>query len=384
MTVRIIESMAGWFSRVMQGSHPAEAEPVAFSLTCRCGGNVTGVRGHRMQVVVCRECAYQICVLPVSPYPRPKVRVPKKKPARPLLTAELAEEATRTPPPASATRSRRQGSSPKSAGKKTIHKAAAAREPAVSTPAWSFKPAQVFTPLRLIAVGMVAVVFLSGWWVVHRRALGQAVLTYAGASKAGRAALAAADFDTADKQLQQAVTAIDLLGRSDRDSRQVRQLSREAAAARGLASSSLFELIGDARRAKQHSPQDWASGLLSSHYGRWFLLESDGLQFATGDPPIWTFTLPLIPGADAIVVSGDLSQWAKQLGTEPPQHVILAGQLEDIRPLGGEGEGWQIVLRKDSLCLWTSPDVYAAVGGVLDDRARDTLTAQAQLLELVE
>lgn len=243
---------------------------------------------------------------------------------------------------------------------------------------------QFFTPLRLIAAGMVAVIWLSGWWVVHRRALGQAVITYAEASKLGKAALAAGDFDTADREFQRAVAAVKLLGRSDRDSRQVQQLAREAAAARGLAASSLFELVSDARRARQHSPSNWAGSLLSSHQGRWFLLDSNGLQFATGDPAVWKFTLPLIPGPETVVVTGDLSKWARELGSEPPQHVILAGQLDDIRPLGGEGQGWQIVLRQDSLCLWTSPEVYGAVGGVLDDRARDTMTAQAQLLELVE
>ena len=65
--------------------------------------------------------------------------------------------------------------------------------------------------------------------------------------------------------------------------------------------------------------------------------------------------------------------------------MILAGQLDEVRVLGdGPDAGLEIVLKKDSLCLWTSPDVYAALGGTLDDGSQAKLTGQARMLGLTE
>lgn len=379
--------MAGWFSRVLQGSEPAEAEPVEFSLTCRCGNTVTGFRGQRMHVAVCRECRYQICVLPASPYPRPKVRTPKKKPPKPVQKREAAEEEVRTPPLIPKRGSRREGDAKQSepAPRKSARTDSKPPQAAPREPQFTAPRSPIVTPLRLIALGMLAVVSLAGWWVGHRRAVAQAVVTFAEASKAGRAALLESDFDSADLQLRRAVTALELLGRDDREARQVRQLAREAAAAHGLALSSLFELISEVRGARKISPANWQQAIRQSHQGRWFLLETNGLQFTTGDPPQWRFSVPLMPGAEPLQISGDLGTWSRVLGSTPPTHVILAGQLEEIRPLGnGTDQGLEIVLKKETLCLWTNAELYSTLGGTLDDDSRATLKIQSQLLGIAE
>lgn len=379
--------MAGWFSRALQGSEPAEAEPVEFSLTCRCGNVVTGFRGQRMHVAVCRECGYQICVLPVSPYPRPKVRTPKKKPTPPAARHKIAdktdEEEVRTPPPVPKRGAKAEGKRLSPAVKKSLRTEAQRPDSRRREPQFTAPPRRLVTPLRLIAIGMIGVVTLAGWWVVHRRSVAQAVITFATASKAGRAALAESNFDSADHELQRAVTALDLLGRDDREARQVRQLAREATAARGLALTSLFELISEARSSRKTSPANWQQTVKHSYQGRWFLLETNALQFTSGDPPQWRFSLPLIPGTEPLQISGDLKKWSRLFGSTPPTHVILAGQLDEIRPFG-DGQGLEIVLQTDSLCLWTSADVYTALGGTLDDGTRTTLNTQAQLLGISE
>ncbi|MDB5339492.1 MAG: hypothetical protein JWN70_5111 [Planctomycetaceae bacterium] len=379
--------MAGWFSRVLQGNEPAEAEPVEFSLTCRCGNTVTGIRGQRMHVAVCRECRYQICVLPVSPYPRPKVRTPKKKVPKPASRRDVAGEDVRTPPPIPKRASRRDGEARPSepAPKKSTRIEPKSSQAAPREPQFTAPRRRIVTPLRLIAVGMLGVVTLAGWWVGHRRAVGQAVVTFAEAAKAGRAALAESDFGSADLQLRRAVTALELLGRDDREARQVRQLAREAAAAHGLALSSLFELISETRGAQKISPNNWQQTIKQSYQGRWFLLETNGLQFTTGDPPQWRFSVPLIPGTEPLQISGDLATWSRLFGSTPPTHVIIAGQLDEIRSLGnGTDQGLEIVLKKESLCLWTNAEVYSVLGGTLDEGSLTTLKAQAQLLGISE
>lgn len=384
--------MAGWFSRVIKGAGRAEAEPVDFALTCRCGKMVTGIRGRRMQVAVCRECGYQICVLPLSPYPRPKVRTPKKKaaakpPPLPKRRNVLVEDddEVRTPPPLPRGRDRSESSSRKKpVPGKTSRSPEKKSAPPADEPQWQFARRKLITPLRLISLGMVAVVVLAGWWVAHQRALGQAVVTFATATKAGQAALAKSEFEMADQEYRRAVAALELLGRDDREARQVRQQARQVEAANGLALISLFELLTEARQVQKMAGADWQRALKTSYQGKWFLLETNGLQFPS-DQPQWTFKLPLVPGAEPIQVSGDLSKWSQQLGTpKPTSHFVLAGQLADIRSLGSGKAGWEIVLERDSICLWTDAALYSSLGGIVDDATLTTLKSQAELLGVTE
>lgn len=384
--------MAGWFSRVIKGADRAEAEPVDFALTCRCGSIVTGVRGRRMQVAVCRKCGYQICVLPISPYPRPKIRTAKKKPGKPppLPTRRNAvvddDESVRTPPPLPRRGDRSVGSSQKKATtRKPGRPAENTAEPVRDELPWQASRRKLITPLRLVSLGMFAVVVLAGWWVVHQRALAQAVLTVATATKAGQSALEKSEYETADEEYRRAVTALELLGRNDREARLVRQQARQVTAANGLALISLFELLSEARQVQKMAGNDWQRALKTSYQGKWFLLETNGLQFTSGEPPQWTFTLPLVPGDEPIQVRGDLSRWSQELGVpKPTSHFVLAGQLADIRSLESGNKGWEIVLDSDSICLWTDVTLYAALGGIVDDATRGTLKSQAELLGVAE
>lgn len=377
--------MAGWFSRVLQGGEPVAAEPVEFSLTCHCGAVVSGIRGPRMQVAVCRECRHQICVLPVSPYPRPKVRTPKQKIPKPVTARDRAEPEERTPRPVPKRGSRPEGRTPQPTLKKSTRTDSQSEVATRPDSTFAVTRRQIVTPLRLIALGMLGVVTLAGWWVVQRRAVAQAVVTFAEAARSGRLSLADSDFDAADQHFERAVKALVTLGRDDREARQVRQLAREATAAQGLALSSLFELISEARSARRISTANWQQTIKHNYQGRWFLLETNGLQFTSGDPPQWHFSLPLIPGTEPLQISGDLENWSRLFGSTPPSHVILAGQLDEIRPQGTEtDQGLEIVLNKQSLCLWTNAEVYSTLGGTLDEGSRATLAAQAQLLGVNE
>lgn len=384
--------MAGWFSRIIKRNEPVEAEPVEFVLTCRCGEPVTGVRHRRMQVAVCPACAHQLCVLPVSPYPRPKVRAPKKKPATPPLpkrhnavVSDDEEESPRKPPPLPKRGDQSVEAPARKLGAKKPVKGVDKKAAPQEEPLWKPPRRKLITPLRLIAVGMLAVVSLAGWWVAHQRALSQAVVVYAEASKAGRTALAKSDFVTADQQYRRAVASLDLLKREDREARLVRQLAREAAAAKGLAMIGLFDLVTEAKQTQNMAGSDWQKVLKNSYQGDWFLLETNALQFPSSDRVDWTFTLPLVPGIEPIQVRGDLSKWSKNLDyiKKPPQFV-LAGQLADIRWVGGGGKGWEIVLDSDSICLWTDATTYTTLNGTLDADTAATLKSQATMLGVAE
>jgi hypothetical protein len=394
--------MAGWFSRLTRAGEQPDAEPVDFSVACNCGSTVTGTRNRRMHVVVCRQCTTQLCILPISPYPRPKQRTTKKKPVKPALKPlrELNSDEIEIVTPVPGTKKAGSKTTPKPlnkpakpASKSTFHPNAAeksskstSKEPDAPE---DFRPtaprAKIITPLRLMSLGMICLVFLIGWWTLHRRAVHQAALTLADTARAGRTALAKYDYDAADEQFRKAVKALDLLGREDREARQIRQLAREAAASNGLSSSSLFELISESRQTKTMSPGDWQQALTRTYRGTWFLFETNALQFdGDGGQAQWKFTLPVFPGEEPILIRGDLKRWGKQLSDKPPPHIVFAGQLEEIVPSTQGENGWELVLNSETLVLWTDSDNYKALGGSLDDANIATMKAQAQQLGIVE
>lgn len=382
--------MAGWFSRIIKGGERAGADPVDFALTCRCGQMVTGLRGKRMHVAVCRECGFQICVLPISPYPRPKVRAPKKKPEKapplPKRRSPAADDSgIRTPPPLP-----KRGNRPSKTSSRKLAGAPAARTkepretPRHDEPAWQTGSRKLITPFRMTVLGMIAVVTLAGWIVVRQRAKNLAVVTVAESVKAARTALASSQFDQADQQFGRAVQALDLLGREDREARVIRQQAREAAAANKLASMSLFEFLSEARQTQNMAGKDWQRAIKTSYLGDWFLLDSNALKFPSEDKRQLIFTVPLISGTNPVQVRGDLSRWAKQLaGGELPKHFVLAGQLEDVRGLP-DGKGWEIVLQSDTIFPWADAATYTAIGGITDDETTATLKSQAKLLGVGE
>lgn len=383
--------MAGWFSRIIKGGERAGADPVDFALTCRCGQMVTGLRGKRMHVAVCRECGFQICVLPISPYPRPKVRAPKKKvdkpPPLPKRKSPTADDDSgiRTPPPIPKRSGRpSKTSSRKLAGAPGARTKEPRETPSHDEPAWQTSPRKLITPFRMTVLGMIAVVTLAGWIVVRQRAKNLAVVTVAESVKAARTALASSQFDQADQQFSRAVQALDLLGRDDREARVVRQQAREAAAANKLASISLFEFLSEARQTQNMTGKDWQRVFKRSYLGDWFLLDSNALKFPSDDIRQLAFTVQLVPGANPVQVRGDLSKWSKQFAAgERPKHFVLAGQLEDVRGLP-DGKGWEIVLQSDTLFPWADAGTYAAIGGTTDDETTATLKSQAKLLGVSE
>jgi hypothetical protein len=390
--------MPGWFSRLTQGGEKSGTQPVEFSVSCGCGNTLSGIRNRRMQVVVCRKCASQLCVLPASPYPRPKVRVPQKQSVKPKLAPllELDEDGDESVAPAP--KPRRSGSkvTPKPANKlaKSASKSAfqppskdrpKPRKPVSDEFLPSLPRAKIITPLRLMSAGMICLIFIAGWWTMHRRAVHLAGLTFADTARAGKSAMAQSDYYTADQQLRKAVEALDLLGREDREARQIRQLSREASVANGLSNLSLFELISESRQSNSMSGADGLQALQRTYHGAWMLFDSDGLQFddGTGNAQ-WKFTLPLVPGDDPITARGSLVRWGKRFGDKMPGHVIFAAQVDNIVPSVQGANAWDLVLNDETLVLWTDADHYKTLGGVLNDVTLATLRTQSQLLGITE
>ena len=65
------------------------------------------------------------------------------------------------------------------------------------------------------------------------------------------------------------------------------------------------------------------------------------------------------------------------------KRVILAGQLEELRPVDNDPQTWRFSLNAETAFLWSNPDTYGqALGSVLDAPTRATLVDQTNVLNL--
>lgn len=396
--------MAGWFQRAKQSlrGEKTPAQPVVYQIRCRCGATLTGERATRSLSPRCHACQTQLLIFPRSVYPRPKGKTapPEKKPlvARkppPLPQQqstddhdaddlEVVEETAPQLPPAPG-KSKKPKAAVKSPSKGKANAAQVRSTPRVS---WSERRQNLvaavqrkLTPVRLIAAGIVGTLIITSLWIWHQQAVKQAVITYAQTVKAGRAALSEGDLTVASQELQAATRALDLLGRTDREARAIRQLSREATAAAGLAQLGLFDLISEVEQARQRDPGGWAAQISQDYRGKWLLLESNSVQAAANASANEWASILLVAFPARVHVRFDVSRLVPPHAPPEPGQLLFAGQLAEVRA-STQGDGWEIVLEPRTLCLWTDLPLLERVGWTNDETTRATLTQQAEWLGL--
>lgn len=387
--------MAGWLEvaeKIFRGGTSQPLPP--FEVTCACGRVVTGQRTTSLQTPVCPECGSSLFVLPASVYPAPKA--PKRKvlaapkPQTDVIADKTAEEdkAAGLPPKVIKSRSARP------AHEKPAPEVQAA-PPAPRRPVkLVFREAvvalelgrhcrKIFSPVRLVLVGVLSVVVLTGWWIVHQRDLDAAERTIVSAAKLGEQALEEHDLGEAARQYQKVRAALDLLGRSDQQARVLRQTAGETLAAADLARSSLFELLHDAvDSAGGRSYLSWDETFRSSYRDEWVVL--DAYVSRSADPAAGRrfevdFLLTDGPNRAVIVADLDVFDQAVSVGGNP-QRVIFAAQLDDCRKDPQQLDTWRIVLRPATGFLWSSAGNLQLLGVAIDDGTKQILAEQSSRL----
>ncbi len=234
------EALAG-----LAGALPPPPSSQPFSLDCRCGAVAAGMRSERERDEPCLQCGERHFVLPADVYPAsPRRRVdakkgtkPRAKVARPAA-ADTAAADTAAADTAAAdtvaadtvaadtvaadTAAGSPASGPSASGASTA--GASTADPGVSTPAtvrvprwsrWGAGVRRQATPLRLIAVGLAAVVTGTVWWSVTQSRQTAARVTVAEAPAAAAEALAEGQFTRAAERFGTLAAAYDTLGLSD-------------------------------------------------------------------------------------------------------------------------------------------------------------------------
>jgi hypothetical protein len=246
---------------------------------------------------------------------------------------------------------------------------------------------KIFTPVRLVLAGVVAVVALTGWWMLHLRALDQAERTVVSASRLGEQSLANNDLAEAARQYRMVRTSLDLLGRNDPPSRLLRQTADELMAAAELSRASLFDMLREAGESEGgRAGLSWTETFRLSYRNSWVVLDAPVTR-AVGRSGGYRFDIdfPLPVGRDRGTVVGDLAIFDKAVSPDGTStRVIFAAQLDDCRREPEHKGVWKISLRPATAFLWSSAGRLELLGIGIDDATKRVLDEQSGLLGIAE
>ena len=369
------------------------AEP--FDVVCACGQRHSGVRGDEYQVLECDACGRRLFVLPVCPYPE---------------VDELAEggrrkaEGERRKTKRGGQRSEVGGQKSEIRGQRSERGEASDSQPStLNSQLDAAAPRRkLVTPLRLVVVGIVALLAATGVWQYRQSVRAQAERDFREYADRGDAALKEHDFAAAFEEYREAVAALDKLGRDDEKSRRVRQMFRESRAASGLATKALADILAEVRENSAVDPEGWQRQFQSDYAGRWFVLDTRIRRMHTDElgDYVQIDYLQAFGGRPVdLVVTGTAFDSLNL--DETPRPAILAVELSSCELGGVNGDRWIVRCKPETAFLWSDYENFRALGfdvaaepeadgapdegEIATERAlRDRLLAQSKLIGLSE
>jgi hypothetical protein len=391
--------MAGWLSAAEKLFRRRSSQPPPpFEILCRCGHVVTGNRSGSVQRPTCPECQATLFALPISVYPVP--RAPRKKliaAPRPQTDADAPATAAEEPDAESDA-----GLPPqvlKTAPiRPRVEPPAAASTATVPAPRRSLRQIvgasplkmqldrlrrKAFTPVKLVLAGIVGVVVLTGWWILHLRERDDAERVVVAASRLGDEALQARDLKAAARQYHKVRAALDRLGRTDSQARILRQTAAELSAGSELCPTSLFEILHEAAAAASgRTHLSWDEIFRSSYRDEWVVLDAQvSRRTDPGPGPRYIIDFPLGDGPNQGVVVSELDVFDRALSAGGgPQRVVFAAQLDDCRRDPQHDNTWLIVLRPKTGFLWSSGENLEMLGVGVDEATQQVLSEQSRHL----
>ena len=404
--------MSSWLSRAKDAlsGRPASVVGEPVEVVCPCGRSIEAERRSTFQRVLCKACGEAFFLLPADVYPRPVMKVRKVKPIKPTETIKPTEQ-----------------TSSKTSAKSASVSATASETAVVPARAVIERPAELlmivgkvrgtFTPLRLMALSLLTVVGLTGWWQWNRSARAAAEIEFKRATEAGMTAMQKPDFVDAAQQFGRAAAAADVLRRTDAVAEQARQRFRQFTALNSLLTRSLFELIESARATRQReNAAAVQSEFANLHAGRWLVLQSEVTPHAetngskaavweqqvlifdepvilTGNLPVFskvpaTALLPSTPANADAAQDETSAQNVSPLNDLGQREVFFAAQAESLQ-WNADRSAWVLTLKSSSCFLWTDYDLLLTAGLPPDElhseaRLRAMLAEQSRWIGAAE
>ncbi|MCA9030965.1 MAG: hypothetical protein KDA66_09165, partial [Planctomycetaceae bacterium] len=249
----------------------------------------------------------------------------------------------------------------------------------------------LFTPLRFVALAVIALVALTAFFFFRSHENRVAERTIQVEVEAGRVSLAEEDWLAARDHFAAAVDAFDTLGRNDPESREIRQLHSETLALTRLASGSLIDFIDEAEAAankfKPEEQDKFSDFVCGKHNLDWYIIEGpvhprelkkeERSKTETHYELLFPWTME--KSGRRIEVHVDFACFDELVASNSEKVVLFGGQLQDCRL---DGDTWVVKFRPESGFLWTHPVTYRALQLPQTDEESpgnlDLLSQQAQ------
>ncbi len=375
--------MAGWLqsaARALGGGVAAPPAETPYEIVCGCGHAVRGMRRRTPQAPQCAGCGERVFVLPVDPYPSPRLKKTKPAveatapPTAPLvLEEELPDESDLPPAPPAVLAERKQRETPVRRAEPAAVASAATTQAAPPTPTLTVPRRRIVTPLRLLTLAILAIVMGTAAlaWRSHRRE--QAETAIRSLVDPLDAALKDQDFAAAEPLLVELCAAADILGRTDPDSGRWRRLRRETEALNRRCLVPFFEMLRQADAATVDSDTAWESHFQAAFAGKWVIFDAPVRRTTAeaGEPRVLV-ELPALMGRGALAVEADLDAFRSLELDEEPRNLLFAAQLAACRLPRPDDPRFVVVLEPKSGFLWGEPETLAGSGleGDGDDERR--------------
>ena len=422
--------MGRWISKaanVFKREAPEAVQP--FEVDCECGQRHQGVRRKHHQHIVCTSCGASTFILPRDIYPpplepqrastkRPKtvvteedpdVQLPEAEPDDPFESKSVfrpepkskRDKSLPAPRPTRRKKRKRQREEQeaRSSGKKKAAAGPSGPELLTRIGQWtSTKTAagwsafrSFWTPFRTVAFALVSVAVLTVGIGVRQAMLTRAVQVAERKAESGMLAVREENWAEARRDLGEATSALDLLGRSDPEAEEVRQFYRESLALTRLSPATLFELLERAHTSwdDEEDPDKWADSFSPRFRGEWFVFSGNFRQIpsGTGSKTVWTLTLPWAPGITGPVALQIDCQGLSELPPTPQgTPAVVGAPLERVLP-PNEDRGWTLIFSPRESFLWANFATYRHLGFEFDavrteEVLKDQLRRQAQVIGL--
>jgi len=373
--------MSGWLTKAagaFRGEQPEQPDP--FEVVCECGVRHSGLRRRKPQRIICRACGTALFVLPRDSYPTPLAPPPKKRRRK----SSEAEDSTAFQQVATNV-----FQASEKVGRSAAHVGMGV---GARLRTWVLAFLALWTPLRLVMLGSVAVCGATAAYVLLSDRSEQTVAELKTANEAARKFLKDRQMVAAREQLAAAVVALDKLDRRDDAlAREIRQLHREVGAISDALPISPLQVVVEADAAyEQGGGEKWQDTFRTQYRNRWMIM--DGFVQRQSDGPDRgqsTISLPLRIGPTRRSVSlnfelPDLDRLTKG----KPREAVFAVQLTDC-DLSADRRTWKLRVNPQSAFLWGTLENYEAAGftfGTPDERLRleKTLTAQRRVMGMSE
>ncbi|QDU46488.1 hypothetical protein Mal52_50090 [Symmachiella dynata] len=378
---------------------PEPVPPEPFRLVCVCGGVINGVRQEREQRIRCGDCNHEMFVFPESVYPPPEVpyrgvtdesddeveiiEEPSASsdnlPPGPADAITIAPEKLIKKPPSPKKPKGRSNPKAKRSPKKVGPTQAVQVDHVHGIRDLRQRRFKIITPFRAIAAGILVVLLLTGYAVLHSRSVANAEVVRTRAGKLGQQALDAGDLAAADQEFTKVDEALQILGSDDPQSRLLHQLFLEVRAAVELLPTSVPDMLASAVEASSETAlTSWESLFDLTYRDQWVVVDT---TVSHDDPDAEVrIAVPLMLENNSAFFVIDGESFAEHVVGDGAQRVIFAGRVQSCQASGTKHKTWDIRIADDSFFFWTDPRTYELLGFALDEESTETLRQQAEML----